>query len=765
MKAYGAGAWPYDLVAGPWGAGPIGGSEGYSQILDPTGATEVGDAASLKAALLSTAIRIYVANDIVLAPADIPASPKGLVVKPGVTLFGDRGYAGSPGPCISISGLEHTATYPILFNLSAGGRITGLWLEGPLRIWPIATVINTGRWTGIWGLGNLAVDNCEVAGFPDIGIYAPTSFNVHHNYVHHIGYSSSGYGIIGSQVGANGQIVANIIDYCRMHMVISGKGASDYIAYNDCGPNGSTLVVRGGADAQYTAAAGLLTFSGYTVTGPASGNLAQFVAGQEIWFATNSGTLATDTANPTTNKGPFHVVSSSATQLVLAEAVSSETQIAYPISIYSPDVPASVDMVVEFNTMRHSTSGYTICSIKGIPQVEALFNRNWFLRTAGLETEIIFQDLSRIGGSRPHPWLTDLAANITATDNYLSLTEPPDVGTPTTGTLAIAVSGVASAPITVNGTARTAPVTLTVAAGSYTVVFGAVSGYTTPPQQIVSVTTGATRSVIGVYAPLAGVGSLIINISGVASAPITINGTPYTAPLTLTNLPAGPYTVAFGAVSGYTAPGSQMVNVPTSGSATVSGTYMPDTATTGILVISIVGVGSAYVWIDNYPIGLVTSGTPLEYEVDAEYRYVVSFEDKDGYVIPVAITSPVVKPGVSYPMVGTYSLVPTEATITVFTNLTTTVYVDGEDAGVASPQDPLLLYLPVGQYTISFMEILGIKPADQVIDIAILAPQSVTVTYTTTPPIVPRDNKLVYAGVGVAGLLILLLASIGKKKK
>lgn len=125
---------------------------------------------------------------------------------------------------------------------------------------------------------------------------------------------------------------------------------------------------------------------------------------------------------------------------------------------------------------------------------------------------------------------------------------------------------------TFNGTGPSATAS-SLAAGTYTVTFNALSGYATPTAQQVTVTTTG-QTVTGVYQPQTGTINVTTNI---AAATFTITGPAnYSGSgqsFTKTGAPAGSYTISFGAVSGYATPLNQTQTLTVGGTISFSATY------------------------------------------------------------------------------------------------------------------------------------------------------------------------------------------------
>lgn len=112
---------------------------------------------------------------------------------------------------------------------------------------------------------------------------------------------------------------------------------------------------------------------------------------------------------------------------------------------------------------------------------------------------------------------------------------------------------------------------LEVAAGSYTVCFGRAVGWTEPPCQTLTVTSGATTTVTGNFTQR---GMLRVQTSPAVSATILVDGVPRDDWGMWTDIPTGSHTVCFGSVPGFVnAPPCQVVPVNAGATTNITGTY------------------------------------------------------------------------------------------------------------------------------------------------------------------------------------------------
>lgn len=108
--------------------------------------------------------------------------------------------------------------------------------------------------------------------------------------------------------------------------------------------------------------------------------------------------------------------------------------------------------------------------------------------------------------------------------------------------------------------------------GSHEVCFRAVSGYTAPPCQTVTVNADATTTVTGTFVPR---GYLRVTTSPAVASQISVDGVPRNNWGLWTDLSVGSHEVCFGAVAGYTPPPCQTVSLTAGTTTDVTGTFTP----------------------------------------------------------------------------------------------------------------------------------------------------------------------------------------------
>ena len=214
-------------------------------------------------------------------------------------------------------------------------------------------------------------------------------------------------------------------------------------------------------------------------------------------------------------------------------------------------------------------------------------------------------------------------------------------------------------------------------AGTHSLTFSAISGYTTPTTQSVTVTNGTTNVVTAVYLnPTSGnllvsLGPDAVNAAG-ARWQVDSNGI-WLATSIATNLTPGSHTVSYSNVSGWTTPANHTVTIGTGVLARLTGTYV--VAPTGALQVNL------------SPTGAVTAGA--QWQVDGGTlqssgsvvaglnagSHTVAFKAVSGWLTPGGQT-PTVTSGATNTISGTYVPI-TAPVITNFTVSGTSLVLQG----------------------------------------------------------------------------------------
>lgn len=232
--------------------------------------------------------------------------------------------------------------------------------------------------------------------------------------------------------------------------------------------------------------------------------------------------------------------------------------------------------------------------------------------------------------------------------------------------------------------------------GIYTVTFGTVPGYTTPPSQMINLGVSGTIYFSGYYVSTTGTIQVSCNI-GDASFSITGAGSYSGSGTTLTQTGAlpGTYTITYGAVSGYTTPSSQTLTLSAGDTIYFTGTYVK---TTGTISVSTNLASAAF---DIYgPSNYSGSGTTWSIATAPPGAYTIAFRDVTGYSKP-ASQSYTLSAGGSINFTGTYT--GARGTISVTTNLASATFsITGPASYSSSGLSYSVANAPPGTYTITF---------------------------------------------------------------
>ena len=227
-----------DPAAGVYGAeanttgDPIGGGEGYRAI-EQTGDYRVADAATL----LQVLQKAQAGEVIYIEPGtEIDLTGRtNLSVPANVTLAGNRGENGSPGPLLFTTNMPDRS---VLFKLREGARMTGLRIQGPdpdydAYQFQVNSANRTKTRCMITTGANIEVDNCEISNFDRGGIEfqaGTRDLHVHHNFLHDIGQNPLA---ALKEAGTPVLIEANIIEWVRFALAGTGFPGSGFEArYN-----------------------------------------------------------------------------------------------------------------------------------------------------------------------------------------------------------------------------------------------------------------------------------------------------------------------------------------------------------------------------------------------------------------------------------------------------------------------------------------------------------------------------------------------------
>ncbi|MBU2502190.1 S8 family serine peptidase, partial [bacterium] len=226
-----------------------------------------------------------------------------------------------------------------------------------------------------------------------------------------------------------------------------------------------------------------------------------------------------------------------------------------------------------------------------------------------------------------------------------------------------------NAPWTLTGpggspTAGTGDATLTdMAVGDYSIEWGAVAGYVAPANAALTLTGGATITFAGTYTLIPTTGTVVINPDPDAiNAPWSVIGPDkieYTGngDDTLADVPAGDYTVAWGAVAGYLAPAGETLTLAADATITFNGVYT-EVSMTGTVAVDAEPNALNAPWTITGPVGTVNgtgdasqSGLPIG-------DYTIAWGEVAGWIAPAGETLTLVADA-TITFQGVYTQIPT----------------------------------------------------------------------------------------------------------
>ncbi len=229
----------------PDGSSP-GGGNGYGSIV-----TE-GDFTACTVKELQAALKQASPGQTVFIPESVQLDLTGqtITVPEGVTLASNRGALLADGSVSTGAMLLTTVRQKGTVFLSRNARLCGITLAGPdteRHMSHLQRGLNdTGnKYTdyyyklpltrGVSVTGNNAeIDNCEIAGFSEAGVYIGdcTGVTVHHSWIHHNQRNGFGYGVVISGK-SYGEIYRNLFNFDRHAIAADGTSGSGYSAHDN----------------------------------------------------------------------------------------------------------------------------------------------------------------------------------------------------------------------------------------------------------------------------------------------------------------------------------------------------------------------------------------------------------------------------------------------------------------------------------------------------------------------------------------------------
>ncbi len=176
-------------------------------------------------------------------------------------------------------------------------------------------------------------------------------------------------------------------------------------------------------------------------------------------------------------------------------------------------------------------------------------------------------------------------------------------------------------------------------AGSHTVAFNNISGWTAPSSQTATIMNGTTTSLSGAYVQQTGSLTVTIGPSGAvtAGAMWNVDGGGWQASgTTVSGITAGTHAVAFNNISGWTTPSGQTANIANGTTASLSGTYAQQTGSLTVTISPSGAVTAGAMWnVDGG--GWQASGTTVSGITVGSHT--VAFNNISGWPTPSSQTA------------------------------------------------------------------------------------------------------------------------------
>ena len=265
--------------------------------------------------------------------------------------------------------------------------------------------------------------------------------------------------------------------------------------------------------------------------------------------------------------------------------------------------------------------------------------------------------------------------------------------------------------------------------GTHEIAFSAVPGYATPRPLTVEGRPGETVEVVGRFEPL---GYLRVVTDPAVPATIDVDGIPRDDWGLWVALPAGPHTVAFGRVPGYSPPSPLAAEILPGELTTVVARYAfdgaspgPDPDAFGLLRVTTDPAVPAQVLVD----GTVRNDWALAWLKLSPGTHTVSFTDVPGFGTPTPQVVDIT-PGQTTTVRGTF--VPFGSIrVTTDPPVPSTIFLDG----VPNDNWGLWRFIPPGAYTVSFGAVSGFAtPAPRAVTVSASQPTSSTGVFAAAQP-------------------------------
>jgi thiamine pyrophosphokinase len=327
---------------------------------------------------------------------------------------------------------------------------------------------------------------------------------------------------------------------------------------------------------------------------------------------------------------------------------------------------------------------------------------------------------SAVGG-----WTTPLSQTISIVASQTTSIAAIYVAIPQTGALKVTLNATGAQWAVDSGTLQTSGAIVSgLSVGSHTVTFSAVSGWTAPASQTISIVASQTNSITATYVAISqtGAAEATLNVTGAQWA--VDSGTLQKSGAIVSGLYVGSHLVTFSAVSGYVTPSSQTVSVAANQTNSVTANYVA--AQTGSLRVT-VNVSSGQ-WSVDGGTSQNSGSTVSSLSVGS---HTVSFSAVSGYTTPSSQTITVAANRTTFDS-ATYVAIPSIGALEVTLNVTGAQW--AVDGGTSQNSGAVVSGLSTGSHTIAFSTMSGwTTPASQTISIVANQTNAVTATYIAIP--------------------------------
>jgi hypothetical protein len=180
-------------------------------------------------------------------------------------------------------------------------------------------------------------------------------------------------------------------------------------------------------------------------------------------------------------------------------------------------------------------------------------------------------------------WTTPASQTVSIAANQTTSANGTYVAVPQTGSLEVTLNAPGAQWAVDNGAMQNSGVTVSgLSVGTHTMSFSAVSGWTTPAGQTVSIAANQTVLIAATYSAVPQTGSLQVTLTPAAAQWAVDNGSLQNSGITVSGLSVGAHTVSFSTVSAWITPSNQTVSISANQTNTILAAYITNSPTTPV---------------------------------------------------------------------------------------------------------------------------------------------------------------------------------------